>query len=256
MPPFDTTDSIFDPDVLKNVAVDNVIFGYHEKELKVLLQRPVHFNKWTVTGGYINRTETIEEAAGRVAFSRTGLKNLVLRKFSSFGDPKRVKDEEFTPERLSKLAGLEVPINSWIFDYIISISFYTLTEFSLVSIEKGPFDEEIQWWPIADLPPLMFDHLEIITEALKALRFHIYHYPIGLELLPDRFTLPEIHKLYETILNKSLHSRNFTRKMLSTGIIEKLSERKSIGAHRSPFLYTFNKSNYASALESGLFLAF
>ncbi|MCW3110798.1 MAG: hypothetical protein JWQ09_5304 [Segetibacter sp.] len=256
MPQADLTDSIIDQDFLKNVAVDNVIFGYHQKELKVLLQRPGGFKKWTVTGGYIKRTETIEEAAGRVAYLRTGLKDLFLQKFSSFGDPQRVKDKDFTPERLSKQAGVEIPSDSWIFDYIISISFYTLTEFSLVSITKSPLDEEIKWWAIDELPALMFDHKEIITEALKALRLHIYHYPIGLELLPDKFTLPEIHKLYETILGKSLHSRNFARKMMTTGIIKKLGETKSIGAHRSPFLYEFDKRKYEAALKNGLFLAF
>src|SRR5688500_2514849 len=94
---------------LKNVAVDNVIFGYHTKELKVLLQRPVGFKKWTVTGGHIKKTETIEEAAHRVAFSRTGLKNLYLQQFHSFGSPGRNKDKEFTPEQLSKISGVKVP---------------------------------------------------------------------------------------------------------------------------------------------------
>jgi 8-oxo-dGTP diphosphatase len=257
MPPLDQIDTIFSSEqFLKNVAVDNVIFGYHEKELKVLLQRPAGFIKWTLTGGYIKITESIEEAADRVAYMRTGLQNLFLQQFCSFGNPQRVKDEELTPERISKQTGMKVPSNHWIFDYYVSISFYTLTEFSLVTIKKGPFDEEIVWWPVSHLPPLMFDHKEIIAEALKALQVHIYHYPIGYELLPEKFTLPEIHSLYETILSKSLDYRNFARKLASTEIVKKLNETRSIGAHRSPFLYKFDKKKYDAALKNGLFLAF
>src|SRR5881275_1483818 len=88
---------------LKNVSIDNVIFGYHERELKVLLQKPSIINKWTLTGGYIKKTETIEEAAARVASVRTGLKNLFLQQFRSFGSPQRLKDSELTPEHLSKV---------------------------------------------------------------------------------------------------------------------------------------------------------
>ena len=254
---FDQALTIFNRDeFLKNVAVDNVIFGYHEKELKVLLLRPVAFKKWTLTGGYVKKTESIEEAAARVANMRTGLENLFLQQFRSFGTPERVKDPELTPESYSKRLGVELSADHWVFDYYVTVGFYTLTEYSLVSIIKGPVDEEIQWWPISELPALMFDHREIITEALKALQMHIYHYPVGYELLPEKFTLPEIHSLYETILGKSLDSRNFARKLMGTGIVKKLSETKSIGAHRSPFLYKFDKKKYDAALKSGMFLAF
>ncbi|MEP7107196.1 MAG: NUDIX domain-containing protein [Ferruginibacter sp.] len=240
---------------LKNVAVDNIIFGYHNKELKVLLQRPAGFNKWTVTGGHIKKTESIEEAADRIAFMRTGLKNLFLQQFHSFGSPQRVEDNEFTAEWLGSRVGIDVPSDHWIFDYFVAIGFYTLTEFSLVCINRGPI-EDTQWWPVSQLPALLFDHKEMIAEALKALRLHIYHYPVGYELLPEKFTLPEIHNLYETILDKSLDSRNFSRRLLATKIIRKLNETRSIGAHRSPFLYQFDRENYNTALKNGMLLGF
>ena len=103
---------------------------------------------------------------------------------------------------------------------------------------------------------LMFDHKEIIAEALKALQLHIYLYPVGYELLPEKFTLPEITNLYETILGKTLNSRNFARKIMATGIVRKLDEKRSIGAHRSPFLYKFDKRKYDAALKNGLFFGF
>jgi 8-oxo-dGTP diphosphatase len=241
---------------LRNVAVDNVIFGYHEKELKILLQQPFSLDKWTVTGGYIKKTESIEEAANRIALSRTGLKDLFFQQFRSFGNPKRVIDSGFTAKHLTELSGIDVPERSWIFDYFVSVGFYTLTEFSKVDIRKGPYEAGCQWWPINDLPPMMFDHKHIITEALKALRLHIAHFPIGYELLPEKFTLPEIHSLYETILGKSLDDRNFSKRLTAIGIIIKLNETKRIGAHRSPFLYKFDKEKYEEGLKSGVALAF
>jgi 8-oxo-dGTP diphosphatase len=241
---------------LKNVAVDNVIFGYHEKQLKVLLQQPFTLDKWTVTGGYIKRTESIEEAANRIAFERTSLKGLYFQQFRSFGTPDRGKDSGLTAAHLREMTGIDVPEDSWIFDYFVSVAFYTLTEFSKVEPKKGELEADCQWWPIHDLPPMMFDHAMIIGEALKALRLHIGHFPIGYELLPEKFTLPEIHSLYETILGKPLDDRNFTKKLMATRIIIKLSETKKIGQHRSPFLYKFDKEKYEEGLKSGVTLVF
>jgi 8-oxo-dGTP diphosphatase len=241
---------------LRNVSVDNIIFGYHEKELKVLLQQPIPYHKWTVTGGYIRRTETIEEAASRIALERTGLSGLFLKQFRSFGSPERMKVNGLTASNFKKITCIKVKADSWIFDYFVSVVFYTLTEFSKVSPRKGTLDVACHWWPVSDLPQMMFDHKMMIDEALKALGLHIAHYPIGYELLEDKFTLPEIHSLYETILGKSLDERNFAKRLIATGIIIKLNEKKRIGGHRSPFLYMFDKKRYNEGLESGVELAF
>ncbi len=182
---------------LHNVAVDNVIFGYHDRELKVLLQKPFVLDKWTVTGGYIYKTETVEAAAARIAQGRTGLRNLFLQQFKAFGSPARGRDKSFTAAALSEVTGVDIPTDYWIFDYFVSIGFYTLTEFSLVQLRKGAFEEDCRWWPVGELPQLMFDHRQIVAAALEALRQHIVRYPVGYELLPEKFTLPEIRGLYE-----------------------------------------------------------
>ena len=140
------------------------------------------------------------------------------------------------------------------FDYFVSIGFYTLTEYSKVNPAGNYYMEECTWWDIDNLPPLMYDHKEMITDALNALRIDLNHHPIGLKLLPDKFTLPEIHSLYETILNKNIDSRNFSKKLIATGLIEKLNEKKKIGPHRSPFLYKFNIQAYEKALRDGMVL--
>ena len=239
---------------LRNISIDNVIFGYHGKELKVLLQRPRGLSKWTVSGGYIRRCETIEEAATRIAKERTGLENLYLKQFKAFGSPTRTIETEI-PGKLRIFSDVEIDKDNWMLDYFVTIGFYTLTEFDLVQPTGEYFTEECQWFDVFNPPPLVFDHQLIVEEALRSLRLDLYNFPIGYKLLPEKFTLPEITSLYETILNKELDDRNFSKKLLATGIILKLNERRYIGPHRSPFLYIFNKTKYDEALTNGMVLA-
>jgi len=240
---------------LRNVSIDNVIFGYHQKELKVLLLRPKGLTKWTVCGGYIRKTEPIDEAAKRIARERTGLVDLYLKQFKAFGNPDRTKDAAISINLIGETEGIKADNLAWMLDYFVSLGYYTLTEFDQVK-PSGEFNsEECQWWNIQKLPPLLFDHKLIITEALKSLKLDINHFPIGYELLPEKFTLPEITSLYETILEKKLDDRNFAKKLLATGIVTKLNERRNIGPHRSPFLYVFNKEKYDEALRYGITLA-
>ena len=242
-------------DYRTNMSVDNVIFGYHEKELKILLFRNIHYSPWMLPSGYIKKSEDVETAAVRVAWQRTGLDNLFLQQFKIFSSPDRTIDPLFTPEILSRLAGFSIDQNHWIFGPVISIGFYTLTEFSKVNLNVGYFSEEAKWWDLADLPPLLLDHQLIINEALESLRLNLYHYPIGYELLPEKFTLPEIRVLYETILGKQMDDRNFARKLMSLGIIVKLDELKQMHGHRLPYLYKFNKEIYQQALTEGIFIS-
>lgn len=255
-PELSPDDLLQSPDnYLRNVSLDNVIFGYHQKELKVLLLKPNGLSKWTVCGGYIKKTETIEEAAKRIAAERTGLGNLYLEQFKAFGNPGRTKDAAFTVEMFVNQYGAKPEDLSWMLDYFVSLGFYTLTEFDLVKPTGEYYSEVCQWWSIFNLPPLLFDHELIITEALRSLRLHLNNYPIGYELLPEKFTLPEITSLYETILGKKLDDRNFAKKLMATGIITKLNERRNIGPHRAPFLYVFNKEKYEESLRTGMVLA-
>jgi ADP-ribose pyrophosphatase YjhB (NUDIX family) len=233
---------------LKNVSIDDVIFGYHDKELKILLQQPQNTNKWALAGGYIKRTESIEDAARRIARERTGLTDLFLKQFMAFGNPARTANMD----KALEIAGSHM--ENWTLDYFVTIGFYTLTEFEKVKPSGEYYIEECRWWDIHNLPAMIYDHREIIDYALKALRLHIYHYPIGYKLLSEKFTIPEIHVLYETILGKNLDVRNFAKKLLSTGIIKKTGEQRNIGPHRTPFLYVFDKLKYENALKEGMAL--
>jgi ADP-ribose pyrophosphatase YjhB (NUDIX family) len=240
----------------RNVSIISVIFGYHEKQLKVLLQRPARTDKWVLPVGYIMRTETIDEAASRTINSRTKLKYLHLKQFKSFSKQTIWDENLLTPILNNCDSEAKLDSGNWLLEDFVSIGYYTLTEFSKVKPSGEYLNEECKWWEIINIPELMFDHLNIINEALSSLRIDIHHFPIGIELLPNKFTLPEIHRLYETILDRKLDYRNFSKKLIATGIINKLDEKRNIGAHRSPNLYVFNKEKYKNKLDEGLFMTF
>jgi ADP-ribose pyrophosphatase YjhB (NUDIX family) len=224
--------------------------------LKVLLQLPAGTNKWLLPIGYIKRIETIEEAASRTIEARTKLKNLHLKQFKSFGKQTIWNEHLLTPILNRFDSESKLDSTNWLLDNFISIGYYTLTEFSRVEPSGEYLNEECKWWEIINIPEMMFDHRNIISEALNALRIDINHYPIGIELLLQKFTLPEIHRLYETILDRKLDYRNFSKKLIATGIIKKLDEKKNIGAHRSPYLYVFNKETFQKKLHEGLVMTF
>lgn len=240
---------------LKHLSIDCVIFGYHEHQLKVLLLKSKK-SIWSLAGGFIKRDEPLLEAAIRILKERTGLDELFLQQFQTFGEPSRSYRTAEDIKKLSDVAKASISKDHWLLDRTLSIGYYAVTEYSKVTPQADFFSEKCEWWDVDGLPALFFDHHLIATEALKALRTQIYHQPIGFNLLPEKFTLPEIHDLYETILGKKLDRRNFPKKLLSVGIIKKLNEQKKIGAHRSPFLYKFDKRKYDKALKEGIVLAF
>ena len=162
----------------------------------------------------------------------------------------------FDQKKISAISGIKLSKDNWMLGRFVSIGYYAIVEYSKVSPTPDAFSEDCTWCDIHEVPQLLFDHNEMIDTALNGLRLQIYHQPIGYNLLPEKFTLPEIHMLYETILDKTLDRRNFPKKLLSLGIIKKLKEQRNIGPHRSPFLYKFDKRKYDDALKTGMVIAF
>lgn len=232
-----------------NISVDIVILGYHERTLKVLLQKPHFSDKWMLTGGFIKRTESVEMAAERIVSNRTQLKGLPIYEFHTFSNPGRDNSDKSKQRKDFEDAGYRIPDDFWMFDQFITIGCFALTEYSKVKPSGQYNTEDCQWFDIDNLPELMYDHKEIIDLAIKDLHIFANYCPIGYNLLPEKFTLPEIQSLYETILNKKLDSRNFAKRLLSLGVIIKLDERRKIGAHRSPYLYKINKERYDEVIN-------
>lgn len=236
---------------LPHTSIDSVIFGYHQQKLKILLLKWKGLNGWGLPGGFIQRREPLSEAAYRILQEKTSLHNLFLQQFQVFGDsPYRVRER--SAREFKEKFGLEVDENNWLLERTLTIGYFALVDYSKVSVTTDFFTEDYHWWEVNEIPALLFDQNEVVEKALLTLRLQIYHQPIGYNLLSEKFTLPEIHNLYETILGKELDQRNFAKKLIALGLIQKLNERRSIGAHRSPFLYQFEKEKYEQALQEGI----
>ena len=227
------------------LTIDCVIFGYHDQQLKVLLGRYKGLNGFGLPGGYIKKTELLSVAAQRILKEKTSLDNVYLEQFYIFGD---------TSFRKQKLDIHPSIANTWLAERTLGIGYYALVEFSKVTPEPDFLVGPYEWHDVNALPPLLFDHKEMIEKALDHLRINLYHKPIGYNLLERKFTLPEIRSLYETILEKELDRRNFPKKLMSLGLIRDTNEVRKIGQHRSPKLYTFDKKNYSTALKEGIVL--
>jgi len=235
---------------LNHLSLDCVVFGFHDNQLKVLLLRMKFTKEWSLPGGFVRNDESFEAAAIRVLKVRTGLDNIFLKQFHVFSDPQRSKTNPAVQDLVSSGAN---PDQSWFDQRFISVGFYALLDFSKVEPRHDDFSDLCTWKSLNEIGNLMLDHNQILNKALENLRIQLNYQPIGYNLLPDKFTMPELQKLYETILGKELDRRNFQRKMLSYNILNKLEERKTGGAHKAPFLYEFNQENYQKALNNGLY---
>jgi hypothetical protein len=139
--------------------------------------------------------------------------------------------------------GIEAPPELWIFGRTVSVGYLALVDFAEVTPAPDHLSEEIRWWDVRERPPLLFDHDEIVASALGTLRTQLEYRPLGRSLLPEKFTMPELQRLYEAVLGTSLDRRNFQRRMLALGTVERLDERKRGVPHRAPRLYRFRPEN-------------
>ena len=234
---------------LRHVSVDNVIFGFHQNDLKVLLLKSKYAGIWSLSGGFILKDEAIDMAAQRVLKERTGLEKIFLQQFHVFSDPARSTKK--INQQFMKNIGVRMD-ESWMYERFITIGFYALVNFTKVNPQPDIFSEKCEWFSVDNVPEMILDHKQIFDEALNSLRLQLSFHPIGYNLLEQKFTMPELQKLYETILDKKLDRRNFHRKILATGILKKLEETKKGVAHKAPFYYKFDLRNYKKALNAGM----
>ena len=225
---------------MPGISIDCVVFGFHGGMLKVLLIKVKDQKLWGLPGGYIKKTENLKEAASRILKERTGAQNIYLQQFRVFGDLDR--SEGFFEDYEDTL---------WHKQRFISVGFYALVDYSQVQLMLDDISNACEWVSIDALPEFMMDHQNIFDYALATLRRQLNYKPIGYNLLPEIFTMPELQKLYEIILDKKLNRGNFFRKMTGYDILEKLQESRKGGAHKSPNLYKFDLQKYETALKNG-----
>jgi ADP-ribose pyrophosphatase YjhB (NUDIX family) len=204
------------------IAVDNVVFGYHLGELKLLLfERNLEpeLGKWSLIGGWVNQDESVENAATRVLQSITGLQNIFMEQVQVFSKPDRDPGGR-----------------------VISVAFY-----ALINIQEHNHQlvnkYNAQWWPVNKLPELVFDHGQMVNMALEKLRFKASYDLVGRDLLPIEFTLTDLRNLYNAIFLKSLDPGNFRKKILTLNALVKLNKKDASGSKKGAYLYSFKKNN-------------
>ena len=219
--------SSFDKHLL---AIDCVIFGFDNNELRLLLIKrkfkPAK-GKLSLMGGFLNKNETTDEAANRILKNLTGLENVYMKQLKTFSDIKRDPG-----------------------DRVLSIVYYALIKIN--DYDKKTVEENNAFWvPISDIPDLIFDHNYMVNSALKEIRNQALFKPIGFELLPSKFTIPQLQSLYEAIYLQKLDRGNFRKKMLSMNILKKLNEKYTKDSKKGAYYYVFDKKMYDNLQKEG-----
>jgi 8-oxo-dGTP diphosphatase len=234
---------------LRHISIDCVIFGFHENQLRVLLLKAKYACKWALPGGFILNDEHLDDAAHRILKERTSLDKIFLHQFYTFSDPAR--STKRINQGFLKNMGIKLD-KSWMFERFISVGYTALVDFTKVKPVPDIFSEKCEWFTVHEIPEMILDHGNILEKALAHLRMQLNFQPIGYNLLPLKFTMPELQKLYETILERNLDRRNFQRKIIDTGILKRLEETKKGGSHKAPYYYKFDLPHYKKALRAGM----
>jgi len=219
-------------DAIKNVSTDCVIFGFRKSSLQILLfkraRKPCK-GMWALPGGFLKKGELIVDAAKRILKDTTGIGDIYLEEIGVFDQKDRFP--------------------SW---RVFTIGYFALIRpenYHIIS--SGTYSMEVKWFNICQLPELAWDHGHIVEVALSRLKARLMNKPIGFELLPRKFTLPQLQTLYEVILDKSLDKRNFRKKLLKMNLLKKLNERDENNVKRPANLYHFDKHIYEQLKENG-----
>ena len=212
------------------LAVDCIIFGYEKETLKILLIKrdfEPEKGKWSLMGGFLKRNENLDEAANRILHTLTGINNVYMEQLHTFS-----KIDRDPAERT------------------LSVAYY-----ALINIEDH--DEELiekysaHWFSIDKAPELIFDHDIMVKHAIKRLQYKTSTEPIGFELLPPKFTMRQLQKLYESILNTKLDKRNFINKINAQDILLRLEEKDMNSSRKGSYLHTFDEEKYKKKKSEG-----
>ncbi|GAB3974213.1 NUDIX domain-containing protein [Spirosoma terrae] len=211
------------------VAIDCIIFGFDGQEIKLLLIKrnfEPEQGKWSLMGGFVKEDEDLDVSASRILYELTGLTNIYVEQVQIFGNVRRDPVER-----------------------TLSVMY-----FALINIADHDTDavrsHNASWISLSQKPNLIFDHDEMVAIAMDRLRYKAALHPLGFELLPEKFTIPQLQKLYEAVYNIPLDRRNFSRKLLSTGLLQETGEKDENSATKKAMLYRLNQDRYQSRFNA------
>lgn len=213
------------------VAVDCIIFGFDGTDYNLLMvNRGIspEKEKWSLMGGFLKTHESLDESANRILYELTGLENVFMEQMHTFSKPNR--------DPIERVVGV-------VYMALIDIKKY----------QHQPHDDfQARWFRMDQIPKLIFDHQEMVEMAFNRLRSKAAFHPILFELLPEKFTLPKLQTLYEKLFATKIDKRNFTRKLLSSKIIQKIEEKDKTASKKGAFYYTLNPSTYKENFQRTL----
>ena len=218
------------------VTVDIVIFALRDWELQVLLiQRglPPFEGRWALPGGFVRDGESLEEAARRELAEESGVRDVYLEQLYTFGEPARDPRGR-----------------------VVTVAYYALLTTEIAPLVAGTDAGAARWMPARAHPPLAFDHEDILRYALERLKNKLEYTTVGFQLLPGKFTLGQLQRVYEAVLGRPLDKRNFRRKMALLGVLKPLQEWVHDGPSRPAQLYKFSAKNFERLRDKGILFPF
>ena len=229
-----------------NVSVDCVIFGFDFDKLNVLVIDRADGTSvpLALPGNLIYNHEHLDQAAIRVLEELTGLRNIYLEQIGAFGDPQRIS-------KASDQSWLQ-KVRDQPEARVITVAYFSLVKMEDYIPQASSFAKSAAWVPLNDIHELAFDHLEILSAAKRQLKQMINIRPIGFNLLPEKFTLGQLHKLYEAILDKPMDKRNFRRKIQNLNLVKSLEEKQLGVPHKPSQLFMFDEKNYQNLMQTGI----
>lgn len=212
-------------------AVDCIVFGFDGQTIRLLLiQRALEpeRGRWSLMGGFVQPGESADEAAGRVLELLTGLRGVYLEQLHTFSHPERDPIER-----------------------TLSIAYFSLIDISQYE-KKLSDDYHAEWFDLSDAPRLIFDHDKMVAMAKEKLQYKAALHPLLFELLPKKFTLPQLQTLFEGVYETKFDKRNFSRKLLSTGLLVRQADKDMSSSRKGAFFYKLNSKNYKAKFQDFL----
>lgn len=213
------------------LAVDCIIFGFDGENLKILLIKrgfEPEKGKWSLMGGFIQENESLDEAANKILLQLTGLDGVYLEQLQAFGDPQR------DPK-----------------DRIVSVAYFALIDIHKYETQLND-RYHAEWFLVNEMPKLVFDHSDMVEAAKQKIRYKAALHPLLFELLPRKFTIPQLQSLYEGVYNTPIDNRNFIRKLTSTGLLIKLEEKDKSNSKKGAFYFKLDKKKYKAKFQAFL----
>ena len=213
------------------VAVDCIVFGFDGERLKLLLVKrglEPEINKWSLIGGFVGSNESPDDAANRVLKKNTGLEGIYLEQLQIYGAPDRDPIER-----------------------TLSVGYFALIDINKYQAQLSD-EYQAEWFLINERPKLIFDHAQMVADARKKLRYKAALHPILFEMLPKKFTLPQLQMLFEEVNDTKIDTRNFSRKISSTGLLIKLEEKDKSGSKKGAFYFKLDKKKYKANFQAFL----